>query len=110
MSASMLMNPDFSRFMQEEDDCTVECPMLASAIWPWQHLHTPRHLTDRDEEILLALDRCPLTVDQLLKLSQHVRRPAVHEPPQRPGPSPKATPSRLGAQLAVRVRQPRGIT
>jgi len=31
---------------------------------------TPRHLTDRDEEILLALDRCPLTVVQILKLSQ----------------------------------------
>ena len=30
----------------------------------------PRHLTDRDEEILLALDRCPLTVVQILKLSQ----------------------------------------
>ncbi len=28
-----------------------------------------RHLTDRDEEVLLALDRCPLTVTQLLKLS-----------------------------------------
>ena len=31
---------------------------------------TTRHLTDRDEEILLALDRCPLTVVQMLKLSQ----------------------------------------
>ncbi len=29
-----------------------------------------RHLTDRDVEILLALDRCPLTVLQLLKLSR----------------------------------------
>jgi len=29
-----------------------------------------RHLTDRDSEILLALDRCPLTVLQLLKLSR----------------------------------------
>lgn len=29
-----------------------------------------RHLTDRDVEVLLALDRCPLTVAQLLKLSQ----------------------------------------
>jgi len=29
-----------------------------------------RHLTDRDVEILQALDRCPLTVQQLLKLSQ----------------------------------------
>jgi len=29
-----------------------------------------RHLTARDEEILLALDRCPLTVQQILKLSQ----------------------------------------
>ena len=28
-----------------------------------------RHLTARDEEILLALDRCPLTVQQILKLS-----------------------------------------
>jgi hypothetical protein len=28
-----------------------------------------RHLTDRDVEILQALDRCPLTVNQLLKLS-----------------------------------------
>jgi hypothetical protein len=28
-----------------------------------------RHLTDRDVEILQALDRCPLTVSQLLKLS-----------------------------------------
>ena len=28
-----------------------------------------RHLTNRDEEVLLALDRCPLTVTQLLKLS-----------------------------------------
>ena len=33
----------------------------------------PRHLTDRDEEILLALDRCPLTVVQLLKLSSRSR-------------------------------------
>jgi len=30
----------------------------------------PRHLTDRDIEILVALDRGPLTVLQLLKLSQ----------------------------------------
>jgi hypothetical protein len=29
----------------------------------------PRHLTDRDEELLLALDRCPLTVVQILRLS-----------------------------------------
>lgn len=29
-----------------------------------------RHLTDRDVEILLALDRCPLTILQLLRLSQ----------------------------------------
>jgi len=29
-----------------------------------------RHLTDRDVEILHALDRCPLTATQLLKLSQ----------------------------------------
>jgi hypothetical protein len=28
-----------------------------------------RHLTDRDEEILLAIDRCPFTVNQLLLLS-----------------------------------------
>lgn len=32
-----------------------------------------RHLTARDEEVLLALDRCPLTVQQLLKLSQTFR-------------------------------------
>lgn len=32
-----------------------------------------RHLTARDEELLLALDRCPLTVQQLLKLSQTFR-------------------------------------
>jgi hypothetical protein len=32
-----------------------------------------RHLTARDEEILLALDRCPLTVQQLLKLSRSFR-------------------------------------
>lgn len=30
----------------------------------------PRHLTDRDVEILLALDRCPLTVLQIQKISQ----------------------------------------
>ena len=29
-----------------------------------------RHLTDRDMEILLAIERCPLTVVQLLKLSR----------------------------------------
>jgi len=29
-----------------------------------------RHLTERDVEILLALDRCPLTVLQILKLSE----------------------------------------
>jgi hypothetical protein len=31
---------------------------------------TRRHLTDRDVEILQALDRCPLTAQQFLKLSQ----------------------------------------
>jgi hypothetical protein len=29
-----------------------------------------RHITSRDIEILMSLDRCPLTVEQLLKLSQ----------------------------------------
>jgi len=29
-----------------------------------------RHITSRDIEILLSLDRCPLTVEQLLKLSE----------------------------------------
>lgn len=34
-----------------------------------EHPTAHRHLTDRDVEILQVLDRCPLTVSQLLKLS-----------------------------------------
>lgn len=39
-----------------------------------------RHLTARDEELLLALDRCPLTVQQILKLSQTFPGHPFHSP------------------------------
>jgi hypothetical protein len=39
-----------------------------------------RHLTGRDEEILLALDRCPLTVLQILKLSRTFHMPPFTSP------------------------------
>lgn len=39
-----------------------------------------RHLTARDEEIMLALDRCPLTVLQILKLSQTFHMPPFTSP------------------------------
>lgn len=39
-----------------------------------------RHLTPRDEEVLLALDRCPLTVQQLLRLSQTFREQRFTSP------------------------------
>lgn len=39
-----------------------------------------RRLTARDVEILLALDRCPLTVQQLLKLSQTFREQRFASP------------------------------
>jgi len=40
---------------------------------------TRRLLTPRDTEILAALDRCPLTAGQLLKLSQTFQQPFTHE-------------------------------
>jgi hypothetical protein len=46
-----------------------------------------RHVTDRDTEILLALDRCPLTVQQILKVSQTF--------PGRPFGSPRSVQDRL---------------
>lgn len=65
----MFTNPEDSRGMQDEDEarsCFVWYPsqiVVATSL-------SPRHLTERDIEILVAFDRCPLTVLQLLKLSQ----------------------------------------
>ena len=41
---------------------------------------TKRRLTARDTEILLALDRCPLTVEQVLKLSETFRQQRFTSP------------------------------
>ncbi len=68
MRSSTFMNPLRSRpiVQESEDSLTRSCyagppDMTNQAV--------RRHLTDRDAEILLAIDRCPLTPAQLLKLS-----------------------------------------